>query len=118
MTDADGPDGVFLGMKLYKSREWLYQAYVVDKKSSTQMAKEARCKIHTILKWMKHYEIPLRSPSEAVKLRNNDPVYRSKWEAILNKSSEYKDKRDTNLMAAINDPVNKDTHITHEHPSI
>jgi DNA-binding phage protein len=35
-------------MKLYESRDWLYRRYVVQKKSVTEIAKEAGCSHMTI----------------------------------------------------------------------
>lgn len=35
-------------MKLYESRDWLYRRYVVQKKTVTEIAKEAGCSHMTI----------------------------------------------------------------------
>lgn len=46
-------------MKLYKSREWLYLRYVVQKKSLEEMAKEAKCSHQTIYNHLVKFDLIL-----------------------------------------------------------
>lgn len=44
-------------MKLYESRDWLYKRYVIEKKTTLQMAKEAECSHMTIQRALEKYGI-------------------------------------------------------------
>lgn len=43
--------------KLYDSREWLYQRYVMQRKNIVEMAKEAGCSHMTIQRALEKYGI-------------------------------------------------------------
>lgn len=60
-------------MKKYKQKDWLYNQYVIEKKSITKIAKENGWKRPTIEKWARKYNIPKRTLSEAQKI--NYPEY-------------------------------------------
>lgn len=42
-------------MKLYESKEWLYRRYVIQKKTITEIAKEASCSHMTIQRALEKY---------------------------------------------------------------
>lgn len=44
-------------MKLYKSKDWLYRRYVVQKKSMEEIAKECRVTVMTIYRQLKDFGI-------------------------------------------------------------
>lgn len=44
-------------MKLYKSKDWLYRRYVVQKKSMEEIAKECRVTTMTIYRQLKDFGI-------------------------------------------------------------
>lgn len=52
-------------MKPYQNRDWLYQRYIIEDKSITQISKEIKCADTTIRTWLKKFEIPIRSNSES-----------------------------------------------------
>lgn len=54
-------------MKSYQDKDWLYQKYIVEKKSTRQITKEIRCSRSTIRCWLKKFNIPKRTLSEANK---------------------------------------------------
>ena len=43
--------------KLYESREWLYQRYVLEKQGIVNMAKEAKCSHMTIQRALEKFQI-------------------------------------------------------------
>lgn len=65
--------------KLYCDRDWLYEQYIILKKSTVRIAEEAGCANPTVGKWLKRHGIPVRSQSEAmgcpVELQNKDWLY-------------------------------------------
>jgi response regulator of citrate/malate metabolism len=42
-------------MKLYESKDWLYRRYVVQRKTITEIAKEAGCSHMTIQRYLEKY---------------------------------------------------------------
>lgn len=70
-------------MKQYKNKEWLYQKYILEEKSIYQIADLCKCDAMTIWKWLKKFEIPRRSQTEAIKGKKNP-----RW-----KGGKYKDER-------------------------
>lgn len=48
----------------WHDRDWLYTEYVIKKRATTEMAKEAGCDHVTILKWLRKYDIPVRTHGE------------------------------------------------------
>jgi len=57
--------------KRFKEREWLYTSYVVEFRSTTDIAKEFAVKPSTINYWLKKFDIPLRTKSEALSGKHN-----------------------------------------------
>lgn len=47
-------------MKLHQNRDWLYQKYVVEELSTSQVAKISGCCAVTVLNYLKKYNIPTR----------------------------------------------------------
>ena len=45
----------------YKNKDWLYQKYVVECKTLTDISKLCNCSIHTIKYWVKEHVIPERT---------------------------------------------------------
>ncbi len=55
-----------MGVMLYHlKKEWLYQEYVIERKSTLQIAKEIGCCGNTVYLWLKRFNIPTRSIGEA-----------------------------------------------------
>jgi len=54
-------------VELYKDKDWLYNQYVIEKKSAIKIAK--LCDINDIYYWLNKFDIPMRSLSEAQKER-------------------------------------------------
>lgn len=52
---------------LYKNKEWLEEQYITQKKSSSDIAKEIGCTGRTIIRWLRKYNIPVRSKIEGVR---------------------------------------------------
>jgi len=52
-------------MKPYQNRDWLYQGYIIEDKSITQISKEIKCADTTIRTWLKKFGIPIRTNSES-----------------------------------------------------
>lgn len=57
-------------MKNYK-KEWLVDQYITQRKSASRIAKEQHAACLTILKYLRKFEIPLRSHSDAISGKNN-----------------------------------------------
>lgn len=58
---------IFRKMKLYQTKEWLYNKYWIEKLSAYQIAKlYGEATPQTIWKQLKKFNIPIRSPSEAL----------------------------------------------------
>lgn len=56
-------------MKKYKNKYWLYDQYIIQKKSTTEIAKEINCSSGTIWRWLKKFGIKIRTISESQKGR-------------------------------------------------
>lgn len=50
-------------MKLYQSRAWLHDRYVIQRKDIKQMAEEAGCSVSTIQNWLDKFELIKNSRS-------------------------------------------------------
>lgn len=72
-------------MALYKDPDWLYEAHCEFMLTTHEMAEEVGCCQWTIRHWMNRLNIPLRTQSEAVRLRFEDITER---ETISKKVSE------------------------------
>jgi len=53
--------------KAYYNKDWLYQKYVIEKLTIREIAKECNCIHTTVQYWLKKFNIPRRSQSEATK---------------------------------------------------
>jgi hypothetical protein len=51
----------------YKDKEWLYEQYILLKKSTAQIGEEINCGSETIRYWLNKYNIPVRNRTEARK---------------------------------------------------
>lgn len=74
--------------KLNLDKDTLYQMYIVDKMTTTEIGKVFDCTSKSIRNYLTKYEIPVRPNGEAVKLE------RSKW------SQEKEDERSRNVAKA------------------
>lgn len=54
-------------LKVFRDKEWLYQKYVVERKSIPQVAREAGCNGATLRYWLIKHSIPRRTLSESQK---------------------------------------------------
>lgn len=63
------------------TKEFLYQEYIINKKSINKIAKKVKCTCQMIYYWLIKYNILIRTPQEATKLKNvsgkNNPNYRN-----------------------------------------
>lgn len=55
-------------MKKYKNKDWLYQKYVKEGLSTHEIAKVCKANSQTIVNWLRKFNIPVRTLSEASKL--------------------------------------------------
>ena len=53
--------------KFLQDKEFLYQQYIVNKKSTTEIGKELKCDTWTVYRYLKSHQIPIRSISESLK---------------------------------------------------
>lgn len=67
--------------KPYRDREWLYEKYVEDGESSTQIAREAGVTKGTILNWLDEHDIPRRErgPDKGATFGNTDQLKDKSW---------------------------------------
>jgi len=61
--------------KLYMDEDWLFEQYINKKKSTCKISKEIECSQRTILNWLKRFNIPIRSLSEAGHLKRAEIKY-------------------------------------------
>lgn len=59
--------------KLYQDKDWLHEQYWIHGKSTTDMAKAARCSSSTIATWMEKFDIPRRTRVEGASRKGRDP---------------------------------------------
>jgi len=70
--------------KLYRNREWMNEHYIGLEESMFAIAREARCSSETIWKWLHKFDIPTRTPSEAIFLaRRNHLDFSDKLSDLL-----------------------------------
>ncbi|KKL51778.1 hypothetical protein LCGC14_2292090 [marine sediment metagenome] len=91
---------------LYTNKQWLYNHYIILKKSSNQIAKEFYniTDSSTILNWLRKFKIPIRSISKSHKISHNKLEYIAKrsgknnhmWKEWENLSYEQKHRRKRN----------------------
>jgi len=70
--------------KLYKNKEWLYNKYVKEKLSTYQVGRLSKIGGQTISKWLKKYNIPIRSRGESnhffcIQRMKSNEYYNKKW---------------------------------------
>jgi len=53
----------------YRNRNWLYQRYIIERKSMTMIAEICNCCISTICEWLKRFDIKVRTTGEVLKGR-------------------------------------------------
>ena len=62
-------------MELYDNKEWLYQQYVVNKRSMKDIGKKFNLHGYQIGKYLDKYDIPKRTLSETLyEIRRNPPI--------------------------------------------
>jgi len=67
--------------QLYWDRNWLYQEYIVEQKSTAQIANEQGCKENNILYFLKKHGIPTRTTAEVRAIKHwgasgpDNPMY-------------------------------------------
>jgi transposase len=62
----------------YRNKRWLYEQYIILKKSTIQIAKEYGCSYSVILKWLKKFNIPTRNPTECQTIIQK-PYMKKEW---------------------------------------
>ena len=60
--------------KLYQNKEYLNEEYINLKKTTYEIASNIGCSVETIRRWLKKFDIPIRSKSEA-KTGKLHPMY-------------------------------------------
>lgn len=55
--------------RIYKNKEWLENKYINEKLSTNKLAKNCQVMQNTIWYWLKKFDIPIRSKSEGIHLR-------------------------------------------------
>lgn len=66
-------------MKQYGNRDWLYQKYIIEKLSTIEIGRMCGITYGAIYLWLKKFNIPRRTISEAMKGRNmgkNNPQWK------------------------------------------
>lgn len=67
-----------MGIKKYKDLDWLFDQYINQHKSSIKIAKICNVTPSVILRWLKRFNIVIRTTSQALRLFNGDKKYRNK----------------------------------------
>jgi len=80
--------------KLYKDKKWLYHKYIEEKLSTTKIGKLSEIGNETICRWLKKYNIPIRSRAEGYHLSyiqkiEDDQYYKKKINKYCNKKWLY-----------------------------
>jgi hypothetical protein len=55
-----------LSSQILENKDWLYDQYIVQKKSATKIAKEIGCQQETVSRYLHKFEIPIRTQSEEI----------------------------------------------------
>lgn len=63
--------------ELYKNREWLYEQYVIEGKSTHAIGLEIGSKRDTVALWLKKFDIPIRRGGLSPKFKKSlpKPIY-------------------------------------------
>lgn len=69
---------------MHTNKEWLYTRYVINEKSTTDMAKEAGVSHKTISRWLKKYDIQTRDTQTALDIK-----YGNQKRSRMQKAMEY-----------------------------
>lgn len=69
----------------YKNKNWLTYQYITLKKSTSEIAKTINISQTTINRWLKKFNIPRRTKSEALKIIFNKPEIKEKMMKIKRK---------------------------------
>jgi transposase-like protein/very-short-patch-repair endonuclease len=64
---------------LYRNKEWLYEEYIIKKKSGKEIAREIGCDPSVIYDWLKKLNVPIRKTSEAIRIRYEKELPRRKY---------------------------------------
>lgn len=73
--------------KLYKDKEWLYRKYIKEKLSTTKIGKLSEIGNETICRWLKKYNIPIRSRVEGYHLFYTQKIKNNKY--CIKKNNKY-----------------------------
>ncbi len=52
--------------QIIENKDWLYEQYIIQKKSATKIAKEIGCQQETVSRYLHKFEIPIRTQSEEI----------------------------------------------------
>ena len=55
-----------LSSQILENKNWLYDQYIVQKKSATKIAQEIGCQQETVSRYLHKFEIPIRTQSEEI----------------------------------------------------
>jgi len=69
----------YKGLDKILSKEFLYQEYIINKKSTLQIARENNCGKKRISYYLKIFDILIRSMNQAAKNRLLNPKNHSRW---------------------------------------
>lgn len=65
-------------VKNYRNKDWLENQYITQKKSTVKIGEEVGCSNTTISYWLKKFNIPIRTLSDALKISHSNPEVRKK----------------------------------------
>lgn len=93
-----------LKLKHYQNKRWLENQYTTLKKPTTKIAEEIECCRDTISKWLKLFEIPIRSISEIRKGTKHSEETKKKISVAHNglKHSEETKKKMSDIKISLN----------------
>jgi len=86
-------------MKEYRNKKWLYFHYIELKQSTKEIGDICNCRDFIIGRWLKRFNILVRSKSEATKLAMNKPEIKKKFleaNRAFHKNPEYRKKMSEN----------------------
>lgn len=87
--------------RLYKHKSWLYQKYVGEKLSMSQIAKLCGVNLVTIFNWMERFAIKRRALSESAKMAQNRPEVKKKMSETQKIVQNYPDVKKRHREATI-----------------
>lgn len=79
--------------KLYQNKDWLYQKYVIEKLSTTEITIIVNSHRSVIFRWLKKFGIKTRTPSEALKGRVLSEEWKRKISETKIKNGESKGEK-------------------------